>query len=88
MDIPILLFHKSYTMPTGSYPTTELLTPDELAGMLKISKAGVYRLIGKRQIHFYKIMGSLRFDRNDVLSFLRQNRIEPVGLKHYGGKKN
>lgn len=75
-------------MPTSSHPTTELLTPDELASMLKISKAGVYRLVEQRQIHFHKIMGSLRFDKNDVLSFLRQNRIEPVGLKHYGGQKN
>jgi excisionase family DNA binding protein len=75
-------------MPTSSHPTTELLTPDELARMLKISKVGVYRLVEKRQIHFYKVMGNLRFDRNDVLSFLQQNRIESVGLKHYGGQKN
>jgi len=75
-------------MSTGSNPKTELLTTDELASLLRISKAGVYRLIEKRQIHFYKIMGSLRFDKNDVLSFLQQNRIEPVGLKHYGDKKS
>lgn len=92
MDIPILLFHK-IKMPISPNPkieliTPELLTPGELAGMLRISKAGVYRLIEKRQIHFYKIMGSLRFDKNDVLLYLEQSGIEPIGLKHYGGQKN
>ena len=74
-------------MPTSSHLTIELLTPDELAVVLKISKAGVYRLIGKRQICFRKVMGSIRFDKNDVAAYLQQNRVEPVGLKQYGSKE-
>jgi len=74
-------------MPTNN-PTIELLTPDELARMLKISKPGVYRLIAKRKIRFYKVMGSLRFNKNDILSYLDQNRVDLVGLKQYDSKKD
>ena len=64
-------------MLTDSHPI-ELLTRDELMQMLKISKAGVYRLVGKRQIPFYKVGGTLRFDRRDIIEYLQCNRIEPV----------
>lgn len=75
-------------MSTSQNPTIEFLTPDELASMLKISKTGVYRLISKRKIQFHKVMGSIRFDKNDVLVFLQQNRIELVGSKQYDSKKD
>jgi DNA binding domain, excisionase family len=75
-------------MPTDSDPTIELLTSSEVAKILNISKVGVYRLTEKRQIPFFKVMGSLRFDKNDIKSYLRQNRIEPVGSQHYGSTKN
>jgi excisionase family DNA binding protein len=63
-------------MQSNSTPTAELLTPDELARMLRISKAGVYRLVEGRHIRFYKVGGSLRFEKNDVLAYLRENRVE------------
>jgi len=65
-----------------------MLTPAEVAALLKISKVGVYRLVEKRCIRFYKVMGSLRFNREDVLSFLQENRFEPFGATQYGSKKN
>ena len=65
-------------MTTGSDTTIELLTPDEVAELLRISKVGVYRLVEKRAIPFYRIRGSLRFDRKDVATYLKENRIEPV----------
>ena len=75
-------------MPIDSNQTPQLLTPDELAGFLKISKAGVYRLMQKRKIAFHKVGGSLRFDKNDVMSYLEQNRVESIDLKQYGNKNN
>ena len=75
-------------MPTNSQPTTELLTPDDVAKMLQISKTGMYRLINKRAIRFYKIMGSIRFEKSDVISFLEGNRVEVVGSHKYGNTKN
>ena len=74
-------------MQTDSNLTPELLTPDELATMLKISKAGVYRLVEKRRIPFHKVTRSVRFDKKDILSFLQQNRIESVS-SHYDTKKD
>ena len=65
-------------MPTDSHTAPNLITPDELADMLKISKVGIYRLVEKRLIPFYKVMGSLRFDKKDVLTFLQQNRIDQL----------
>jgi len=72
----------------NEFSTTELLTPDELARMLKISKTSVYRLIDKRQIPFHKVMRSIRFGKNDVISYLEEHRIEPITLKQYGSKVN
>ncbi len=64
------------------------MTPQEVARTLHISKAGVYRLIDKRLIRFYKVMGSIRFDRKDILSYLKNNRIEVVGQHNYGSTKS
>ena len=65
-------------MPTDSHTALNLITPDELADMLKISKVGIYRLVEKRLIPFYKVMGSLRFNKKDVMNFLEENRIDQL----------
>lgn len=49
-----------------------------MADMLKISKVGIYRLVEKRLIPFYKVMGSLRFNKKDVMNFLEENRIDQL----------
>ncbi|MBU6414666.1 helix-turn-helix domain-containing protein [Patescibacteria group bacterium] len=68
-------------MSADSNPIIELLTRDDLAQWLKISRAGVYRLIEKRVIPFIKVGGLLRFDKKDVLAYLQKNRVEAVGNK-------
>ena len=73
-------------MPTGSKSTIEILTPTEVANLLKISKIGVYRMVEKRRIRFYKVIGSLRFDKEDILAFLQENGVEPIGPIKHGGK--
>ncbi len=75
--VPVLLLKNQ--LPTSSAPTIELLTPDELARVLKISKATVYRLIEKRKIPFHKVMGSIRFDKHDVVVYLQEHRVDLVG---------
>ena len=67
-------------MPTDPNLIPKLLTPNELARALRISKAGVYRLVEKRIMPFYKVKGSLRFDQKDVIDYLQGTRIGPVGL--------
>lgn len=56
----------------------KLLTPDELAALLRISKTGVYRLVEQRKIRFYRISGVLRFDQNDIEAFIRHAGVEPI----------
>jgi excisionase family DNA binding protein len=53
-------------------------TPDELAEFLAISKATVYRLVGKRQLPFHKIGNVLRFKKEDIEKYLEGGRTEPI----------
>jgi excisionase family DNA binding protein len=58
--------------------TNNLITPDELASILRMSKPSVYRLIEKRKIPFYKISGSLRFKISDIEKYIDNARIDAV----------
>jgi excisionase family DNA binding protein len=71
-------------MPIESDSTIELLTISDVSSMLNISESGVRRLIDKRHLPFFKVMKSVRFSREDVSSYLSENRIEPIGLNKYG----
>jgi len=55
-----------------------LITPDELASILRMSKSSIYRIIEKREIPFYKISGSLRFKESDIESYINSSRIESM----------
>ena len=64
-------------MPTDSF-LVELLTIAELAKMLKISVMSVRRLQGAR-IPFLKVGGSVRFLKRDILAYLENQRVVPIG---------
>jgi excisionase family DNA binding protein len=66
-------------MPTDSTQTMELLTIAEVAEFLKISVPSARRLQQRRLIPFFKVGGSVRFNRNDVLSYLDKKRVEAIG---------
>ena len=63
---------------TASVPPN-LLTPDEVAELLRVSKTSIYRLVERREIRFYRVCGLLRFDRSDVTHFLGAGSVEPMG---------
>lgn len=65
-------------MKTDFNSNLKLYTTDELAKIFNISKPTVYRIIESRKIPFYKVKGSIRFSRDDVLKYLEENRIESV----------
>ncbi len=65
--------------PTDSNPAIELLTVPEVARLLKISTSGVRRLQQQRQIPFVKVGGSVRFARDDLVSFVARQRVDRVG---------
>ncbi len=63
----------------GSAPTMELLTLRETAGFLRISASGVRRLQQGRHLPFFKVGGSIRFAKSDLLSYLARQRVGPIG---------
>lgn len=56
-----------------------LLTISEVADFLKISSSGVRRLQQQRDIPFVKVGGSVRFLKEDILAYLRKQRVNSIG---------
>ncbi|MCX4275564.1 MAG: helix-turn-helix domain-containing protein [Candidatus Gastranaerophilales bacterium] len=52
-----------------------LLTIDDVAGLLKISKSTLYRWVNKREIPFVKLGGKLRFNEDEIKTFVLQNSV-------------
>jgi len=59
-------------------PAIELLTIAEVAGLLKISIPTVRRLQQRRLIPFFKVGGSVRFNRSDIVFYLEKKRVETI----------
>ncbi|MBL6938268.1 MAG: helix-turn-helix domain-containing protein [Alphaproteobacteria bacterium] len=55
------------------------MTIAEAAKLLGVSVSGMRRLRRARRIPFFKVGRSLRFAKGDLIAFLAQRRIEPVG---------
>jgi len=45
---------------------------------MKVSKTTVYRLVESRILPFYRIGGSLRFRKQDVIAYLESKRTDAV----------
>ena len=73
----ILLFDKN--MPINSSAIDALLTFREVAELLRISVPSVRRLQHRRLIPFFKVGGGVRFNENDIASYLERNRVESIG---------
>lgn len=56
-----------------------LITVDELARMLKLSRSKVYDL--KEKIGYLKVGGSVRFTEEDVLRYLDGCKVEGNGKR-------
>jgi len=52
-----------------------MLSPKQVANLLGVSTATVYRLVQQRLIPFYRIRGSLRFSSDDIHHYLAQQRV-------------
>ena len=56
-----------------------LLTIDDVAGLLKISKSTLYRWVNKREIPFVKLGGKLRFNEDEIKpSFCKIPSMYPI----------
>ena len=56
----------------------QLITTDELAKILNVSQTTIYRIIEARKIPFYRVSGSIRFDKKDVANYLNEKRVESI----------
>jgi len=65
--------------PSESGPAIELLTISEAAEFLRISASGIRRLQQGRHIPFFKVGGSVRLSKSDLVSYLAQHRIGSIG---------
>jgi len=68
-------------MNTDSHIATRLpvlMTPNEVIGILRISMAGLYRLVDKRILPFHKVGRGLRFTEQDLAEYLTSGRVESI----------
>ena len=56
----------------------ELLTIKEVAELLRVSPQSVRRLQQGRHLPFIKVGGSVRFDKSDIINFLKKQRVEAI----------
>ena len=56
-------------------PLPSLLTLEEVAALLRVSKTSVYRLVERRELPCCRVGRSLRFTRGDVTAYLRARRV-------------
>lgn len=52
-----------------------LLTIEEVARILRISKTSAYRLVERRELPFCRVGRSLRFSREDLEAYLGSRRV-------------
>ena len=53
----------------------DVLTLQEAASLMRVSKMTVYRLTYSRQIPFIRVGSKLLFLKNDIEAFLNKNRV-------------
>ena len=68
-------------------PIIKMLDKKDLMRFFKVSKSTVERMVRNRQIPFYKIGGTIRFNQDEVVSFMQRNRVETIDIKNYGSSK-
>jgi excisionase family DNA binding protein len=57
---------------------SDLLTVRDVAAFLKISVSGVRRLLQGRQLPFFKVGGSIRFTKTDLVAYLDKRRVNSI----------
>ncbi len=65
---------------TKNIPPTKLLTVNEVAFQLSISKSKVYELLNKGSILAIRMEGSLRVKPSDLDQFIEMCRTDCAGL--------
>lgn len=65
--------------PDREAPSSDpLLTVEDVAARLSISRRGAYRLFQQHRIGFVRVMGLYRCEESDVKEFIKRNREKPT----------
>lgn len=65
--------------------TDEILTIREVAAFLKVTERTIYRLAAEGQIPSFKVGGSWRFQRSDLLRWMKDQSTEQNDRRPIGG---
>jgi excisionase family DNA binding protein len=61
-----------------SLKNLKLLSIKDLGQIFNISQTTAYRIVEGRKIPFYKINGVLRFSEEDIINYLKENRVDQI----------
>ena len=75
-----ILMSKPRIGETRGRAPARLLKPDEVCGLLRVSKKSLYRLVRRRELPVVRIRNRLRFLPADVITYVRQMR-DAAGLE-------
>ncbi|MBL8680147.1 MAG: helix-turn-helix domain-containing protein [Myxococcales bacterium] len=67
----------------GFAPGTVFLTRLDVARLLKLSPASVYRFVERGLIPVYRVCNRLRFLHEDILAFMEARRVSARDSRHY-----
>ncbi len=65
-------------METKHEEEIELLKVKEVAKLLQLSVSGVRELQAKRQIAFFRVGGAVRFDKRDIVEYLKRRKVAAI----------
>lgn len=65
-------------MSTATLPRPDLLSVEQAAQRLGTEIRFVRRLVAERRIRFYKIGRYVKFDPDDLATYVQQGRVDPV----------
>jgi len=68
----------NHTSPSGvnTDHSTSILTPQEVRGLLRISRTTLWRWVAERGLPSIRVGGLLRFRRADVEAFLKRHEVK------------
>ena len=72
---------KTHRATSSQSEVAKLLTTDEAAARLGISKRTIQELAASRKVAFIKFGRNVRFDPTDLAAFTEKNRVKAMGWK-------
>lgn len=79
VDAPRQLETMNYALSTQ----LEMLNIVEAANFLRIARTGMYRLVEKRAIRFYRVCRRLLFKKQDLIDFIERGKTDEITAFSY-----